>query len=417
MNKNKNIDNFVINDTALNQFGDYTVEFLQSLADQGHTAGTINQYRCFINVLADTMRCKGISIEELDENLATELAAETGWRSGRRTYATFIARRFVRFLNERGAGKLPPPPTAREIARAELKNNYERYLRSQRGLSERSIFHCWRYAGRFLDFRFGDEVGDLSQISPADITSFLQYLNGRNKPFRDKTGPTHLRNFFRYLFKAGKISTNLALGIPKVRQQYRARLPRHLSPEQVAVLLKAVRSGPYGGRRNYAMVLMMARLGLRAPEVIAMQIDDIDWRSGEIMVRGKGGLHDRIPLPEDLGEAIADYIRHDRGQVASRTLFVRGRAPHHPFKDGQVLNNILRDAFVRSGLTPLAPYVGSHVLRHSLAVNLLRQGASLEEIGDMLRHRSRESTMIYARLDIDGLRSIAQPWPVVGGAR
>lgn len=417
MNEKKNIDNFVINDTALNQLGDYAAGFLQSLADQGYTAGTINQYRCFINVLADTMHVKGIPIGELDEDLAIELAAETGWRSGRRTYAAFIARRFVRFLNEQGAGKLPPPPTAKEIARADLRREYETYLRSQRGLSERTIFHCWRYADRFLDFRFGDEVGDLSQISPADIIAFLQYLNGRKKPFRDKSGPTHLRNFFRYLFKAGKISTNLALGIPRVRQQYRARLPRHLSPEQVEVLLKAVRSGPYGGRRNYAMVLMMARLGLRAPEVIAMQVDDIDWRSGEIMVRGKGGFYDRIPLPKDLGVAIADYIRHDRSKVASRTLFVRGRAPHHPFKDGQVLNNILRDAFVRSGLKPPSPYVGSHVLRHSLAVNLLRQGASLEEIGDMLRHRSRESTMIYTRLDIDGLRSIAQPWPVAGGVK
>ena len=414
---NKNTDNFVINDITLNQFGDYAAGFLQSLADQGHTAGTIGQYRCFINALADTMRGKGIPIEELDEALAVGLAAETGWRSGRSTYAAFIARRFVRFLNERGAGKPPPPSTAREIARAELKSEYETYLRSQRGLSERTIFHCWRYADRFLDFRFGDEVGDLSQIGPADIAAFLQHLTDRKQPFRDKTAPTHLRNFFRYLFKAGKNPANLALGVPSVRQQYGARLPRHLSPEQVEVLLEAVRSGPYGGRRNYAMVLLMARLGLRAPEVIAMRIDDIDWRTGEIMVRGKGDRHDRVPLPPDVGEALADYIRHDRGKVASRTLFVRGRAPHHPFKGGQVINNILRDAFARTGLKPPAPYVGSHVLRHSLAVNLVQRGASLEEIGDMLRHRSRGSTMIYARLDIDGLRSIARPWPVAGGVQ
>lgn len=413
MNKNKNTDNI-----TFEKFDDYAAGFLQSLADQGHSAGTIGQYRSFINALAGIMRAKGISLEDLDEVLAMDLAAETGWRSGRSTYAVFIAKRLVRFLRSHGAGKPPPPPTAKEMARAKLKNDYERYLRSQRGLSERTIFHSWRYVDRFLTFRFGDEIGDLTQISAEDIASFLQNLTGRKKPFRDKTGPTHLRNFFRYLFKAGKISTNLALGIPRVRQQYRARLPRHLSPEQVEILLKAVRLGSYGGRRNYAMVLMMARLGFRAPEVIAMQIDDIDWRAGEIIVRGKGGLHDRVPLPNDLGEAITDYIRHDRGnKVSSRTLFVRGRAPHSPFKNGQVLNNILRDAFVRSGLKPPAPYVGSHVLRHSLAVNLVRRGASLEEIGDMLRHRSRQSTMIYARLDIDGLRSIAQPWPVAGGAK
>lgn len=416
MNENKSTDNFVIDDLTLNQFGNYAAGFLQSLVDQGHTAGTINQYRCFINVLAGTMHGKGIPIEELDEALAAELAAESGWRSGRRTYAVFIARRFVRFLNEQGAGKPPPPPTAREIARVELKSEYETYLRRQRGLSERTIFHCWRYADRFLDFRFGDEAGDFSQINPADITAFLQHLIERKRPFRDKSASTHLRNFFRYLFKTGKTPANLALGIPMVRQQYGARLPRHLTPDQVEVLLEAVRSGPYGGRRNYAMVLLMARLGLRASEVIAMRIDDIDWRAGEIMVRGKGDRHDRVPLPPDVGEALAAYVRHDR-TTASRALFVRGRAPHHPFKDGQILNNILRDAFARSGLRPPAPYVGSHVLRHSLAVNLVRQGASLEEIGDMLRHRSRGSTMIYARLDIDGLRSIARPWPVAGGVQ
>lgn len=183
------------------------------------------------------------------------------------------------------------------------------------------------------------------------------------------------------------------------------------------MLLEAVRTGPSGGRRNYAMVLLMARLGLRAPEVIAMQIDDIDWRAGEIIVRGKGNMHDRVPLPAGVGDALADYLRHDRKQAVSRALFVTDRAPHRPFKNGQILNNILKDAFARTDLKPPGPYVGSHILRHSLAVNLVRQGASLEEIGDMLRHRSRQSTMIYARLDIDGLRSLAQPWPVAGGAQ
>lgn len=147
-----------------------------------------------------------------------------------------------------------------------------------------------------------------------------------------------------------------------------------------------------------------------------MQIDDIDWRSGEIVIRGKGKRHDRVPLPPDVGEALADYIRFAR-VTASRTLFVTERSPHRPFKSGQVLNYILRDGFAKTGLTPPAPYVGSHILRHSLATNLVQRGASLEEVSDVLRHRSRASTMIYAKLDIDGLRSIAQPWPAVGGAK
>jgi integrase/recombinase XerD len=303
-----------------------------------------------------------------------------------------------------------------EIARGELRLDYETYLRRQRGLSERTIFHSWRIADRFLEFRFGKEIGDLSRITTTDIVGFLQHLTTRTPPLRDKTLSSHLRNFFRYLFKSGKTARNLALAIPSVAQRYGTRLPRHLTTEQVDTLIRAVRTDSAGGRRNYAMVLLLARLGLRAPEVIAMQLDDIDWRSGEIIVRGKGDRHDRVPLPTDVGEALADYIKSDR-KTASRALFVTERPPHRPFKTGQLLNNILRDAFARTGLKPPAPYVGSHILRHSLATNLVRRGASLEEIGDMFRHRSRASTMLYARLDIDGLRSIAQSWPVAGGAK
>ena len=131
---------------------------------------------------------------------------------------------------------------------------------------------------------------------------------------------------------------------------------------------------------------------------------------------GKGKRHDRVPLPPDVGTALADYIRQDR-TTTSRALFVTERPPHASFKDGQILNDILRDAFAKTGLKPPAPYVGSHILRHSLATNLVQCGAPLEEIGDMLRHRSRASTMIYAKLDVDGLRSIALPWPVAGGGR
>lgn len=295
--------------------------------------------------------------------------------------------------------------------RLKLQHDYEDYLRRQRGLSERTIGHCSRFADRFLSFRFGDGDIDPSAITPLDVAAFLQKLTSRQAPFRDKTPPTHLRNFFQYLFGKGLTTTNLALGIPSVAQRYGSRLPRHLSSEDVEAVLLAVCTDGKSSRRNYAMVLLLARLGLRAPEVIAIRLEDIDWRAGELLVRGKGQNHDRVPIPHDVGNALAEYIRHDRVS-ASRHVFVTSRAPHAPFKDGQILNAVLKRAFSRSGVKPPCPYVGSHVLRHSLATNLIRQGASLAEVGDVLRHRSRASTMIYAKLDIDGLRSIAQPWPV-----
>ena len=175
--------------------------------------------------------------------------------------------------------------------------------------------------------------------------------------------------------------------------------------------MASVRTNPRRGARDYAMLLLMARLGLRAPEVIAVQLCDIDWRAGVLLVRGKGQQHDRLPIPPDVGEAITRYLQVERTSTTTRTLFVTHRAPNRPFKDSQVINAILKEAFTATGVKPPTPYVGSHVLRHSLATNMVRAGASLEEIGDLLRHRSRATTMIYAKVDLDLLRPLALPWP------
>jgi len=396
--------------------GGYPGEFRCHLEGQHYRRATIAEYTRCIDALGQLMKERGVDIKDLDEDLAVSLISSWERPLSQGKYPTFIVKSFVKFLTDLGAGRPVLPPTIDDTARELLKRDYEDYLRNQRGLSERTIGHCWRFADRFLKFRFNGEEADLSRITSIDIVRFMQHLTSRGKPFRDKTPPTHLRNFFQYLFKSGKTAANLALGIPSIAQRYGARLPRHLNPEQVESLIRAVRADTPIGRRNYAMVLLLARLGQRAPEVIAMQIDDIDWRAGEILVRGKGQTHDRVPLPQDVGEALADYVRRDR-VTTSRALFVTEPAPHIPFSDGQILNAVLKDAFAKTGLTPPMPYVGSHILRHSLATTLVQRGASLEEIGDMLRHRSRASTLIYAKLDIEGLRSIAQPWPVAGGAK
>src|SRR5271156_6103112 len=200
-----------------------------------------------------------------------------------------------------------------------LKLEYEDYLRNQRGLSEKSIYDCWRFADRFLNFRFKGGIPDLSKITPADIARFMQHLISRGKPFRDKTPPTHLRNFFQFLFKSGKTNVNLAPSVPRIAQRYGSTLPRYITSEQVETVVAAVRADTAIGRRNYAMVLLMARLGLRAREVIAIQIDDIDWRAGELLVRGKGKLHDRLPISSEVGNALSRYLREERGPTTCRT--------------------------------------------------------------------------------------------------
>ncbi len=398
---------------AFSLFNDHLIAFIDEMETNDHAESTVKLYLSCINDVAKAMDATGIAACDLDEKQALELVSGMDWIQSRQTYARFMLKRFVRFLSERGVTRERPALSPKEAARLELRRAYEDYLRRQRGLSERTIIDSWRFAEQFLDSCFPNDVYEPGKISATDIASFLQARVVQRAP-RDKTVPSHLRNFFRYLFKVGQTATNLANAVPRVAQRFGTRLPRHLSLEQVDSILEAVRTTQPSGLRNYAMVLLMARLALRPPEVVAMQIDDIDWRSGEILVRGKGDRHDRLPLLPEVGKALADYIKGER-VTTSRSLFVVSRPPHRPFKDAQVLNKILGKAYSKTGLKPPAPYIGAQILRHSLATNLVQHGASLEEISDTLRHRSRATTMIYARLDIEGLRSVALPWPIEGG--
>lgn len=392
--------------------------FLEQMERQGYAAATVRVYGRTINRLIDVMRQGGLSAADLHgrriEDLKT-LVQNLSPQSARR-YTPFCLDQFCSYLIDIGAAPPPAPPAVDETAKGQLRRAYEDYLRNQRGLSDATIRHCLGFFERFLAFRFGGELGDLDAITPDDIAAFLHRLTDRKEPFRDKTPPTHLRSLFTFLFWSGKTRRNLAASIPRMAHGRGADLPRYLTQEQVQKLIDAARSDDAIGRRNHAMLLLIARLGLRAAEVVAIQLDDIKWRTGEILIRGKGNRHERMPLPQDAGKALVDYIKNAR-KGDSRTLFVTSNAPYRPLVNGEIVNSVLRQAFAKTGLKPPAAYVGSHVLRHSLATHMLQHGASLTEIGDVLRHRSRMSTTIYAKYDIDALRSIALPWPVTGGAQ
>jgi integrase/recombinase XerD len=341
--------------------GDLLASFRAELEARLYDRGTINFYLQAVGELGRVIETRGVDLKTITPAVAAKLVLAEGWGMRQQKYAAFVAKRFAEHLTATGVAT--PTLTEREQAKLDLRCDYEAYLRQHRGLSERTIGHCWRFADRFLDFCFDQIDVDYGAIKPADVVAFLQKLTTSKALCRDKTPPTHLRNFFQYLFKSGLTKTNLALCVPSIAQRYDARLPRHLSPDQVEAVLRAVRADARFGRRNYAMVLLLARLGLRAPEVVAIRLEDLDWRAGELIVRGKGQNHDRVPLPPDVGEALTAYIRQDRIS-SSRILFVTGRGPHRPFKNGAVLNEILRTAFARAGVTPPGPYVGSHVLRH-----------------------------------------------------
>jgi site-specific recombinase XerD len=394
----------------------YFASFEESLSSRNYKPETLTNYRYLLRRFGRLLEAERIAPSELTPDLAVALGRRLPTTPKSQIKVPNLARLFVAHLIEIGVATRPPLAPA-QAERHELLDNFETYLLRQRGLSPRSVYHVLRFADRFLDHRFGEYMLDLPALNARDVVAFMEHLLSRKRPFRDKTPATHLRSFFQYLFAQGLTTTNLSLCVPRAHKPWGARLPRYLSPDQVEAVLASVRTNPRRGARDYAMLLLMARLGLRAPEVIAIQLDDIDWRAGELLVRGKGQRHDRLPIPPDVGEAISKYLREGRTSATTRTLFVTHRAPNRPFKDSQVINAILKEAFAATGVKPPTPYVGSHVLRHSLATNMVRAGASLEEIGDLLRHRSQATTMIYAKLDTDGLRSIAQPWPVAEVAR
>ncbi|WP_291298461.1 site-specific integrase [Elioraea sp.] len=390
--------------------------FLQNLADQGYAPATMRTYEAAARLLCQEVARRGLRMDELvGRTLSkTHAAALKAMHPNKCDQKRYCLERFIDALVAAGVAERAKPPKKAMTAIERLAAEYEAYLREQRGVSEATIYHCMRFLHRFMTFRFGEKLGNLNDITPDDIVRFLCEVMGRKSPYRDRTPPTHLRSLFRFLFWSGKTKRDLASSLPRVAMGRASHLSRALPPEEIERLVDAVWAPDAVGRRNYAMLMVLARLGLRGPEVIAIQIDDIDWRAGTILIRGKGKRHDRMPLPEDAGEAIVDYIRNGR-RGSSRTLFVSNKPPYRPFVNAQILNTTLRAAFKETGLRPPQMYIGSHLLRHSLATDMLRKGASLDEIGDVLRHRSRRSTAIYARHDIDGLRSIARAWPVEGG--
>ena len=252
----------------------------------------------------------------------------------------------------------------------------------------------------------------LAQLKAADVTQFVRRRVQTMGPGRAKLLVTALRSFLRFVFLRGETESDLTASVPPVADWRHAALPRFIPAADVQRILRACNRSTPTGRRDYAVLLLLARLGLRAGEVVHMELGDINWEAGELVVRGKGARQERIPLPRDVGRALVDYLRRDRARCALRRVFICMRAPHRGFAGPVAVCTIVRRAIERAELQP--PSKGAHLLRHSLATDLLRRGASLAEIGDLLRHRHPDTTLLYAKVDLATLRQIAPRWP--GGA-
>jgi integrase/recombinase XerD len=293
-------------------------------------------------------------------------------------------------------------PNASPPSPVELVEAYRGWLVNERALAPSTVSY-YVSAARLLVSE--SEGRDLQDLTLAEVTEFMVRRSRRLAGGTARNLAVGLRSFLTYLHVEGRIYRQLAQAVPAPSGPRESGLPRWLSSPELAVLLagRDVNSGV--GRRDHAIVVMLVRLGLRAGEVAGLRLDDIDWHAGEITVSGKGARAERLPLPVDVGEAVVAYLQHERPKTDCRSVFVRADTPAGLSASG--VADVVQRACVRAGITS----VGPHRLRHSAATAMLRAGASLDEVGQVLRQRDAAVTARYAKVDFVALRQLAAPWP------
>lgn len=392
--------------------GAYIDTFFQQMVEQGYARFSIRYALQLFADLGRWMRRNKITVRQLSaEQLACYLRDRIQCHHFRTGDAS-ILRRLLNLLIGQGIVAQAPPiePTPAERLEAEFR----RYLEQERRLSPSTVLLYMEFGHRFLAQITQDGEVHFDHLRAAGVVSFVQREAARlHHAKRAKLMTSALRSFLQYARYRGLIAADLRDSVPTVANWSMASLPKALSADEVQRLLSGCeRKKTAVSRRNGAILLLLARLGLRAGEVVGLTLDDIDWAAGTLGIHGAGTPEDRLPIPQDVGAALADYLCHVRPVCASRRVFVRMRAPYRGFASSAAISSLVRRALDRAGLDPA--HKGAHLLRHTVATQMLRQGASLAEIGELLRHRSQQTTMIYAKVDLDLLRPLALPWP--GGA-
>lgn len=382
----------------------------QELAGWGYALDTVTDHVHLLADLSGWLADGGLTAADLTGEAAGEfLRARRA--AGHRTGVT--ARALAPALGYLRSVQAAPPPGQLVPATPleELLGAYRQYLQGERGVSAGTVTHYLRYARAFLAGLPGPLAQALAGLSAAQVTGYVleQARRRRGRPPDMVTLPA-LRSLLRYLHAAGHVPLPLAGAVPAGRR-WRQVLPRAASADHLRAVLAGCDRESAGGRRDYAIVLAMTRLALRGGEVAGLQLADIGWRSGELTIRGKGGRADILPLPGDAGEAMADYLLHARPAATAPQLFVTMKAPFTGLTASAVTQVVGR-ACERAGV----PSFGPHQIRHAAACGLLAAGASLEEIGQLLRHAQQRTTAIYARVDQARLAELAMPCPQ-GAAR
>jgi len=312
------------------------------------------------------------------------------------------------FTLHHAAPSARPPAVPTDFIAVEL-SRYDEHLRDVRGLATGTRRHQVRILGRFLHYKFAGQPVDIAKLRPDDVRRFIAtQLDAHPSSSNASQLASTLRSYFRYRTTCGDQVNALIAVISSPAHWKLASLPHALKPDEVERLLNSFTDDLRWPKRGYAIVRCALDLGLRAGEIAHLMIDDVDWRSGTVMLRGTKSLRqDILPLPMKTGQALIDYLQHERPTTCSPAIFVRHRAPIEQPISSSGIQKVIRRACLRIGLK----HSGSHALRHTLACRLVENGSSLKEVADVLRHRSLNTTLIYAKLDTPKLSAIPLPWP------
>ena len=410
---------FIINDQMVplrafeGPLAPYIASFSKWVIGQGYAKPSLRQR---IRIAADfsrwlaekSVRLRSVSSQHSDQYLRYRAR----WHRVDAGDAT-VLRQLLDFLRDQGVTRAENTRGRRPSPAEQCAQGFELYLRDERALAKATIAYYVRFVRDFLKDCFGSGPVMLSRLRAGDVVRFVQRRAPQLHLKTAKLLTTALRSFLQYGRYRGDIQLDLAAAVPLVANWSMSSVPRAIAPDQVRRLLVRINRRTAVGQRDYAILLLLARLGLRAGEVVSLELKDIDWKNGSLSVRGKGGRRLELPLPADVGEAIVAYVRRGRPPSNSRRVFLRARAPIQGFLGPSAVGAIVRHALLRAGVD--APTTGAHQFRHGLAAEMLRHGASLGEIGELLGHRSPETTKIYIKVDLDALRTLALPWP--GGVR
>ncbi|MGH3811313.1 MAG: site-specific integrase [Pseudonocardiaceae bacterium] len=382
-------------------FGDV---YRKELTARGYTARTaVNQLRQVAR-LSRWLETSGLAVGALNGDRIEEfLAVQRAVGRHRSQWSRPGLLCLLDVLGEHGVVSVSTQLPAASDGEA-LLGSFERYLLGERGLVAGTVGGYVAHARRFLDRLSGQLAG----LTAGDVTAAVLHESTRGVSVSAAQNfVAGLRAFLRFCFVEGVLDADLSGAALAVTGRRRSPLPRGISPAEARALLACCDRRTALGRRDYAIILSLLRLGVRRGELAAMTLDDLDWHAGEVVIRGKGGRSDRLPLPADVGAAIARYLRHARPASLRREQFSRGRAPFGPIDAGTVSSTVRR-ACRRAGIASM----GAHRLRHAAACQMVTAGVPLTQIGQVLRHRSLQSTAIYARIDVEQLRRLATPWPM-----